>query len=155
MKNPDQESLFNIFDIFNLCCSNFLEIVAIKGNFCITLIGTDGTYRGYSQTFGQATAPSALIPILYNCSTLIDCGTPLPCNTYKLVVHTLMWDANGHFIIKIGITGDEKYMNSDIIIVDEHSGVWNPTEKYYEFTNKNFADELITRTSKCFYIKEG
>lgn len=153
MRKRSEKNIFNVFNIFEMCCSNFLSFMTRKGNFCITSIGTDGTYRGYSPDFGTANQSTTLEPIFYDCSTLFDCSVPLKCNQVSLFIHTLMWDASGHFIIKIGTNGDEKYNNEDIILVDGRIATWNDTENYYEFTDNPFADDLIPLTEKCFDIR--
>ena len=152
MSRYKEQNIFSIFSVFDMCCSNFLFFSISKGNFCITQIGTDGTYRGYAPGFGTANQPSTLKPIFYDCSFLFDCSLPLKCNEYDIFIHTLMWDSSGHFILKLGEFGNEKYENNNTLLVDGRIATWNDTEKYYEFTDEEFADELIPLTEKCFYI---
>jgi len=153
MSNTErEENIFDIFNLFDMCSSNFIFFLSNKINFCITSIGTDGIWYGYSPSFGTSSQSSALKPILYYCNVLFNCSVPLKCNELSLIIYTLIWNTNGDFIIKIGVNGDEKYNDSDILIVDNNIANWNNLEKYYEFSNQNLADDLMTLTEKCFYI---
>lgn len=148
----ETDSIYDIFDIFNICLFSGFSVLTGYGNICIDPIGTDGEYRGYSPNFGAIQQPEYKQFVYYDCLEEIDCSIEIPCYNMVRPIHTLMWNSDGHFILKIGANGDEKFNDKDSIYVDGNEATWNSTEQYYEFTNKNLADSLIPLTEHCFKV---
>ena len=118
------------------------EMSAVVGlsvnNICITNIGNDGTWYGYSEGVFGTINPGSTIG--------------------GINVHDMRTKADGTFVLKFGPTGNEKIENVDYIHLRSSQipatgiAAWDDANKEYSFVEIEFYDEMISGiTEICFY----
>ena len=102
-------------------------------NTCITQIGYDGAeWYGFSQDYVSTIDPTHTAD-----------GTP---------IYAFECNASGDFRVRFGDTGDIKLVGFDQFLVNEDLAVWSDTTKQYEFSNVDWATEIINEHTEplCF-----
>ena len=142
MKELDNNSIFDIFNVFNFFSPEGIINAGSKENFCMVIGEKSGWYGYELNSFGEAN----------------------PDHTGDgQLLYSFVWDEDGNFTIQFGSSGDEQVPGVFSIVIYSPTfqkarlAQWNSNSKQYTFEDKVLSDDLIDQfnlgvTDFCIYI---